>query len=238
LPQERRQFAEFSIDGQSVRWTLLRGQARISFEGTRTRDDDVIRGRAEQNGVVGEFQLIRIAAGKQRDCRRPSCRGREACRDRVHQRSPGPSEFSISDLGTPREKVVDYSRSVAALEASISRLWTGGERRSLPEAIEEAITDVRRDGWRPVIVVLGAGSQPPSYISATDVGLQPMYPHPDRGRAVATLAPVDAPKDDGWARRMVADGHARWGGGKPAGLRRRIKSRGALASHMVIEDRR
>lgn len=60
----------------------------------------------------------------------------------------------------------------------------------------------------------------------------------DRGRAVATLAPVDAPRDDGWARRMVADGHARWGGGKPAGLRRRIKSRGPLASHMVIEDRR
>jgi hypothetical protein len=38
LPQERRQFAEFSIDGQSVRWTLLRGQARIRFEGTREGD--------------------------------------------------------------------------------------------------------------------------------------------------------------------------------------------------------
>jgi uncharacterized protein len=65
LPQERRQFAEFSIDGQSVRWTLLRGQGRIRFEGTR--DDDIIRGRAEQDGVAGEFQLIRIAASKQRE---------------------------------------------------------------------------------------------------------------------------------------------------------------------------
>jgi pimeloyl-ACP methyl ester carboxylesterase len=67
LPQERRQFAEFSVDGQSVRWTLVRGQSRIRFEGTRTRDNDVIRGYADQNGVAGEFQLIRIAAGKQRD---------------------------------------------------------------------------------------------------------------------------------------------------------------------------
>ena len=65
LPQERRDFAEFSIDGQSVRWTLLRGQSRIRFEGTR--EGDVIRGRAEQNDVAGEFQLIRTAASKQRD---------------------------------------------------------------------------------------------------------------------------------------------------------------------------
>ena len=65
LPQERREFAEFSIDGQSVRWTPPRGQSRIRFEGTR--EDDVIRGRAEQNDVAGEFQLIRTAASKQRE---------------------------------------------------------------------------------------------------------------------------------------------------------------------------
>ena len=65
LPQERRDFTEFSIDGQSVRWTLLRGQARMRFEGTR--EDDVIRGRAVLNDVVGEFQMVRTAAGKQRE---------------------------------------------------------------------------------------------------------------------------------------------------------------------------
>ena len=65
LPQERREFAEFSIDGQSVRWTLLRGQGRIRFEGTR--EDDVIRGRAEQNDVAGEFQLVRTAASTPRE---------------------------------------------------------------------------------------------------------------------------------------------------------------------------
>ena len=48
-----------------VRWTLLRGQGRIRFEGTR--EDDVIRGRAEQNDIAGEFQLIRTAASKQRE---------------------------------------------------------------------------------------------------------------------------------------------------------------------------
>ena len=65
LPQERREFTEFSTDGQSVRWTLQRGQGRIRFEGTR--ENDIIRGSAEQNGVAGEFQLIRIAASKQRE---------------------------------------------------------------------------------------------------------------------------------------------------------------------------
>ena len=60
----------------------------------------------------------------------------------------------------------------------------------------------------------------------------------DRGRPIATIGPVDATSEPAWARRMVADGGARWAGGKPAGLRRRIKQKGAPASRMVIEDRR
>jgi len=60
----------------------------------------------------------------------------------------------------------------------------------------------------------------------------------DRGRAVATLAPADGPKNAGWAWRMVAEGAARWGGGKPVGLQRRIQRKGAAVSRMVIEDRR
>jgi prevent-host-death family protein len=60
----------------------------------------------------------------------------------------------------------------------------------------------------------------------------------DRGRAVATLAPVrDAPGVD-WVHALVAAGHARWSGGKPAGLARRIRARGKPASTMVLEDRR
>jgi prevent-host-death family protein len=60
----------------------------------------------------------------------------------------------------------------------------------------------------------------------------------DRGRAIATLTPVEAAPTLDWAHAMVASGRARWSGGKPTGLRRRVKARGRLASAMVLEDRR
>ncbi len=60
----------------------------------------------------------------------------------------------------------------------------------------------------------------------------------DRGRAVASLAPVERRPSVDWAHAMVAAGQARWSGGKPAGLASRIPSRGKPASRMVIEDRR
>jgi prevent-host-death family protein len=60
----------------------------------------------------------------------------------------------------------------------------------------------------------------------------------DRGRAVATLVPVEGDPALDWLHDMVARGHARWSGGKPSGLLRRIKSRGTPASRMVLEDRR
>jgi prevent-host-death family protein len=60
----------------------------------------------------------------------------------------------------------------------------------------------------------------------------------DRGRAVASLAPVEQRPSVDWAHAMVAAGHARWSGGKPTGLATRIPSRGKTASRMVIEDRR
>jgi len=60
----------------------------------------------------------------------------------------------------------------------------------------------------------------------------------DRGRAIALLAPVQRGASHDWAHAMVARGRARWSGGKPAGLTRRVRSRGKPASAMVIEDRR
>ena len=41
-----------------------------------------------------------------------------------------------------------------------------------------------------------------------------------------------------WVHELVADGRARWSGGKPRGLSPKIKSKGKRASQMVIEDRR
>jgi len=60
----------------------------------------------------------------------------------------------------------------------------------------------------------------------------------DRGRPVATLAPAENTARLDWAYAMVAEGRARWSGGKPVGLTPRVRSRGTPASRMVLEDRR
>ncbi len=60
----------------------------------------------------------------------------------------------------------------------------------------------------------------------------------EHGRAIATLAPIDAPIEVGWAHQLVAEGLAQWKGGKPAGLSRTPSTKGKRASAVVIEDRR
>ena len=60
----------------------------------------------------------------------------------------------------------------------------------------------------------------------------------DRGRPIAIIAPATAARRMEWAHALVAEGHARWDGGKPTGLSPRLKSRGKPASQMVLEDRR
>ena len=58
------------------------------------------------------------------------------------------------------------------------------------------------------------------------------------GRPIATIAPATAQPQTAWVQTMVADGRALWSGGKPRGLKPRVKSRGKPASRMVLEDRR
>lgn len=60
----------------------------------------------------------------------------------------------------------------------------------------------------------------------------------EHGRSIATINPVDAPADVDWAHQFVADGLARWNGGKPTGAARPEKITGKTASSVVIEDRR
>lgn len=60
----------------------------------------------------------------------------------------------------------------------------------------------------------------------------------ERGRSIATISPVDTPADIGWAHQLVAEGHARWHGGKPTGAKRPARITGRTAASMVIEDRR
>ena len=62
----------------------------------------------------------------------------------------------------------------------------------------------------------------------------------DRGKAVATLGPVEqGVAHPAWLVQLAAEGRVRLGrGGKPAGMHPRVKSKGLLLSTAVIEDRR
>ncbi len=60
----------------------------------------------------------------------------------------------------------------------------------------------------------------------------------ERGRAIATISPVDVSDDVDWAHRLVADGRAQWKGGKPTGTTRPPKTTRRTASSAVLEDRR
>ena len=64
----------------------------------------------------------------------------------------------------------------------------------------------------------------------------------EHGRSIATIIPVDVPDtppEIEWARRMVAEGRARWSGGKPKGASRRvILAGGRTMADTVLDDRR
>jgi prevent-host-death family protein len=60
----------------------------------------------------------------------------------------------------------------------------------------------------------------------------------DRGRPIATITRIDAPAVPVWVQPLLGNRRARWAGGKPAGLARRVPLRGLPASEMVRQDRR
>jgi prevent-host-death family protein len=60
----------------------------------------------------------------------------------------------------------------------------------------------------------------------------------ERGKPIATLAPVEDQDDLAWLHKMVAEGRAHWNGGKPRGSMNPPRVRGQRASDIVIEDRR
>jgi len=61
----------------------------------------------------------------------------------------------------------------------------------------------------------------------------------DRGRAIATIDPVEVPDDVGWAHELVSAGQAHWSGGKPKGCRHPVAtSDGQTVSAVVLEERR
>jgi len=61
----------------------------------------------------------------------------------------------------------------------------------------------------------------------------------ERGRAIASINPVDTPRDVEWAHALVATGRAQWSGGKPEGVRPPVRVKaGTSVSEAVLEDRR
>ena len=59
-----------------------------------------------------------------------------------------------------------------------------------------------------------------------------------RGRVIAEISPVEAPADVAWAHQLLAEGRARWNGGKPSGGPSKARTAARTASDIVIEDRR
>ena len=88
----------------------------------------------------------------------------------------------------------------------------------------------------PVVGIRDLKAHLSEYLKRVEAGEHLTVAH--RGRPIATLSPAASPPHIGWAHAMIADGRARWSGGKPRGLKPRLKSRGKPASRMVLEDRR
>ena len=59
----------------------------------------------------------------------------------------------------------------------------------------------------------------------------------DRGRSIATISAVDTTPETAWTSTLIADGNARWSGGKPRGVSDPVTSSGGSASSVVLEDR-
>ena len=61
----------------------------------------------------------------------------------------------------------------------------------------------------------------------------------ERGRAFASIQPIETPDDVEWAHALVASGRAQWSGGKPEGATPLVRRKGhKTVSDAVIEDRR
>jgi len=60
----------------------------------------------------------------------------------------------------------------------------------------------------------------------------------ERGRAIASIQPIETPDDVAWAHALVASGRAQWSGGKPAGATPPLRiKKGKTVSAAVLEDR-
>lgn len=87
------------------------------------------------------------------------------------QRLSGHAEFALISLIVQPELVVDYSSEIGVLRGGIRRLGARGPQRGaqLLETIQDATKHVRREGTRPVIVVVRVGGEASTTLSGADV---------------------------------------------------------------------
>lgn len=61
----------------------------------------------------------------------------------------------------------------------------------------------------------------------------------ERGRAIASIQPIETAEDVAWAHAFVSAGLGQWSGGKPDGASAPAQTkRGKAVSDAVLEDRR
>jgi antitoxin (DNA-binding transcriptional repressor) of toxin-antitoxin stability system len=60
----------------------------------------------------------------------------------------------------------------------------------------------------------------------------------DRKKQIAKVTPIGMSCAEEAVRRMVVDGKACWGGGKPEAFRDRVRIKGKGVADAVVEDRR
>jgi hypothetical protein len=87
------------------------------------------------------------------------------------QKLSGRAEFALISVLVQPEIVVDYSSDNAALRAGLRRLGARGLERGaqLLEALQDATKHIRREGTRPVLVVVRVGGESPTTLSGRDV---------------------------------------------------------------------
>jgi hypothetical protein len=87
------------------------------------------------------------------------------------QKLHGQAEFALVSLVVQPETIVDYSSEISALRAGLRRLGPRGLQRGaqLLETIHDVTKHVRREGTRPVIVVVRVGGEASTTLSGKDV---------------------------------------------------------------------
>jgi hypothetical protein len=87
------------------------------------------------------------------------------------QKLSGHAEFALISVVVQPETVVDYSSESGVLRAGLRRLGARGLERGaqLLETIRDATRHVRREGTRPVIVVVRVGGEASTTLSGKDV---------------------------------------------------------------------